>query len=91
MTLRLLSGTFRAFQLWKLKHDKLLSNGAFNCKVRHYTASIVETRGPGFAMPAASGFRLLPPGDEHEPTVWRGVWGVAHVHSCAHIRTRATE
>ena len=30
LTLRLLSGTFRGFQLLKLKYDKLLSNFAFN-------------------------------------------------------------
>ena len=29
--------TFRDFQLLKLKHDKLLSNVAFNCSLRHYT------------------------------------------------------
>jgi len=28
---------FRHFQLLKLKHDKLLSNFAFNCKLRQYT------------------------------------------------------
>ena len=27
---------FRNFQLLKLKYDKLVSNFAFNCKLRHY-------------------------------------------------------
>ena len=36
MTPRLLSGTFRDFQLLKLNLDKLLSNFAFNCNLRHY-------------------------------------------------------
>jgi len=34
-----LSGTFRNFQLLKLKYDKLLSNFSFKCKLRHYTAA----------------------------------------------------
>ena len=29
---------FRDFQLLKLKYDKLLSNYAFKCKLRHYTS-----------------------------------------------------
>ena len=40
LTPRLLSGTFRGFQLLKLKYEKLLSDFAcfgFNCKLRHYT------------------------------------------------------
>ena len=36
LTPRLLSGTFRDFQLLKLKYDKLLSNSAFNRNLRHY-------------------------------------------------------
>ena len=36
-TPRFLSGTFRDFQRFKLKHDKLLSTFAFNCNLRHYT------------------------------------------------------
>ena len=36
-TPRLLSGTFRDFQLLTLKHDNLLSNFAVNCNLRHYT------------------------------------------------------
>ena len=35
LTPRLLSGTFRHFQRLKLKHDKPLSNVAFNCNLRH--------------------------------------------------------
>ena len=37
LTPRLLSGTFRGFQLLKLTYDKLLPNFAFNCNLRHYT------------------------------------------------------
>ena len=37
LTPRLLSGTFRGFQRLKLKHEKLLTNFAINCNLRHYT------------------------------------------------------
>ena len=36
MTPRLLSGTFRDFQLLKPNYDKLLSNFASNCILCHY-------------------------------------------------------
>ena len=36
LTPRLLSGTFRDSQLLKLKYDKLVSNFAFKCNLRHY-------------------------------------------------------
>ena len=35
-----LSGAFRDFQLLKIKHDKLLSNVAFNFNMRHYIVVI---------------------------------------------------
>ena len=40
LTPRLLSGTFRDFQLLKLKHDTMLSHFAIKCNLRHY--SVVE-------------------------------------------------
>ena len=46
LTPRLLSGTFRGFQLLKLRYDKLLSNFAcfgFNCNLRHYTKGVEFT------------------------------------------------
>jgi len=36
-----LSGTFRNFQLLKLKYVKLLSNFGFNCNLRHYNSAAV--------------------------------------------------
>ena len=39
----MLSGTFRDFQLWKLKYDKLLSSFAFNCNLRHYSKEQHDT------------------------------------------------
>ena len=45
LTPRLLSGTFRGFQLLKLKHDKLPSHFAcfgFNCNLRHYTGVLAS-------------------------------------------------
>ena len=36
---------FRNFQLSKLKYEKLLSNIAFNCNLRHYTLGRHRTHG----------------------------------------------
>jgi len=44
LTPRLLSGTFRGFQLLTLTDDKLLSNFALNCKVRHYSKGLHPER-----------------------------------------------
>ena len=37
---------FRGFQLFKLKHDKRLSNVAFDCNLRHYTKERGMKAGP---------------------------------------------
>ena len=48
---------FRGFQLLKLKHDKLLSNFAFNCNLRHYTlvSSLLEGEGSSGSTAGSSG------------------------------------
>ena len=42
LTPRLLSGTFRGFQLLKLKYEELLSNFAFNCNLCRYNKVCVH-------------------------------------------------